>query len=44
MGLKDFQQVAVVQHIIDRYEIPTKLVPVSTMREKSGLAMSSRNA
>ncbi len=43
MGQKDYQQCMVVQHLIDLYAIPTRLVKCSTIREESGLAMSSRN-
>jgi len=43
MGLKDAQQVAVVRGFVDDYNIPTKIVPVATIRETDGLAMSSRN-
>ena len=43
MGLKDAQQVAVVQGLVDDYYIPTKIVPVATVREEDGLAKSSRN-
>jgi len=43
MGLKDAQQVAVVQGLVDDYNIPTKIVSVATLREADGLAMSSRN-
>lgn len=44
MGLKDFQQVAVVSHLIQSNNIPTQLVKVPTQRSKTGLALSSRNA
>ncbi|MEZ4910534.1 MAG: pantoate--beta-alanine ligase [Saprospiraceae bacterium] len=44
MGLKDFQQVAVVSHLIKSNNIPTQLISVPTLRSKSGLALSSRNA
>ena len=43
MGQKDYQQCMVVQKLIDSYTIPTALVKCSTIREESGLAMSSRN-
>jgi pantoate--beta-alanine ligase len=33
----------VVQKLIDSYSIPARLVKCSTIREESGLAMSSRN-
>jgi len=43
MGMKDAQQVAVIQGFVDDYNIPTIIVPVATVRETDGLAMSSRN-
>lgn len=43
MGEKDWQQIAVVQFLIEMNAHKTKLVPCPTLREKSGLAMSSRN-
>ncbi len=43
MGLKDFQQVAVVQKLIRDLDLEVELVPVETVREADGLAMSSRN-
>lgn len=44
MGQKDFQQVAVIRHLIKQYNIPVRLVMCPTIREPHGLAMSSRNA
>lgn len=43
MGMKDAQQVAVVDALIEDYNIPVKLVPVPTVREEDLLAKSSRN-
>lgn len=43
MGQKDYQQCMVVDHLIKSYKIPTQLVTSKTVREVSGLAMSSRN-
>lgn len=43
MGQKDFQQFTIIQHMIDQLKIPTELVVCAIKREKSGLAMSSRN-
>jgi pantoate--beta-alanine ligase len=43
MGQKDFQQQLIVQHLIKKRKLRTELVTVATMREKDGLAMSSRN-
>lgn len=42
-GLKDFQQVAVIQHMVNILKLPVEIVPCPTLRELSGLAMSSRN-
>jgi pantoate--beta-alanine ligase len=42
-GLKDAQQVAVVDGLIKDFNFPIELVPVETVREKDGLAKSSRN-
>lgn len=42
-GMKDAQQVAVVDGLIHDYNFPIELVPVKTVREEDGLAKSSRN-
>lgn len=42
-GQKDFQQCAVIQALIKDLSFPITMVTVPTVREKSGLAMSSRN-
>lgn len=42
-GLKDYQQVQVIQTMVEDLSIPVEIVPVATVREDSGLAMSSRN-
>lgn len=42
-GMKDAQQVAVVQGLISDFNFPIELVPVETVREEDGLAKSSRN-
>nr|WP_318538902.1 pantoate--beta-alanine ligase [Terribacillus saccharophilus] len=42
-GLKDAQQVAVVQALVDDLNFPLEVVPVPTVREEDGLAKSSRN-
>ncbi|WP_188206000.1 pantoate--beta-alanine ligase [Alkalibacillus aidingensis] len=42
-GIKDAQQVAVVDALITDLNFDLKLVPVPTVREPDGLAMSSRN-
>lgn len=43
MGLKDAQQVAVVDSLIRYFDFPIELITVETVREKDGLALSSRN-
>lgn len=43
MGQKDFQQFAIVQHMIQALNLPVKLTMSPTVREADGLAMSSRN-
>jgi pantoate--beta-alanine ligase len=43
MGQKDYQQQLIVGQLIKKMKIKTRLVMVPTIREKSGLAMSSRN-
>jgi pantoate--beta-alanine ligase len=42
-GLKDYQQVQVIQTMVDDLSIPVTIIPVATVREPSGLALSSRN-
>jgi pantoate--beta-alanine ligase len=42
-GLKDYQQFVIIRTMVRDLNIPVTLVPVETVREPSGLAMSSRN-
>ena len=42
-GMKDAQQVAVVDGLIKDFNFPIDLVPVDIIREEDGLAKSSRN-
>ena len=42
-GQKDYQQVLVINKMIDKLKMNVKVVMCPTMREKDGLAMSSRN-
>lgn len=42
-GMKDAQQVAVVDGLIKDFNFPIELVPVDIIREEDGLAKSSRN-
>lgn len=43
MGQKDFQQLAIVGEMLRQAALPVRLVMCPTVREPSGLAMSSRN-
>jgi pantoate--beta-alanine ligase len=42
-GEKDYQQLSVVTAMTEEFFLPTQIVPCPTVREESGLAMSSRN-
>ena len=42
-GEKDFQQLQIVKKLVDNYNIPVNVVGCDIYRERSGLAMSSRN-
>ncbi|NIM06451.1 MAG: pantoate--beta-alanine ligase [Armatimonadetes bacterium] len=43
-GEKDYQQLKIIQRMVEDLQMPVKIVPISTVREPDGLAMSSRNA
>ena len=43
MGQKDFQQFTIINYMLKKLKMKTKLRVCPIMREKSGLAMSSRN-
>ncbi len=42
-GLKDFQQLAIIKNMVAQLNLFVEIVPCPIVREKSGLAMSSRN-
>ena len=42
-GMKDAQQVAVIKGLVDDFNVPVEIVPCPIVREKDGLAKSSRN-
>jgi pantoate--beta-alanine ligase len=42
-GMKDAQQVAVIEGLVNEFHFPIELVSVATIREEDGLAKSSRN-
>ncbi|MFC7370541.1 pantoate--beta-alanine ligase [Fictibacillus iocasae] len=42
-GLKDAQQVSVIEAMVSDLNLPVNIVPCDTVREKDGLAKSSRN-
>ena len=42
-GEKDFQQLAIIKKMVSNLNMPLEIVPCPIIREKDGLAMSSRN-
>jgi len=43
-GMKDYQQLKVIQKMVRELNMPLEIVPCPTAREADGLAMSSRNS
>jgi len=41
---KDYQQLKIISEMAQDFSLPTQIIPCPTVREESGLAMSSRNA
>lgn len=42
-GEKDYQQLRVIEEMVQEFFVPTEIVPCPTVRAESGLALSSRN-
>ncbi|MBI2258519.1 MAG: pantoate--beta-alanine ligase [Flavobacteriia bacterium] len=42
-GLKDFQQLAIIKKMSEEMHLHVEIIPCDTLREKDGLALSSRN-
>ncbi len=42
-GKKDFQQLRIIQKLVEKYHLPVLIVGCEIFRESDGLAMSSRN-
>ncbi len=42
-GEKDFQQLAIIQYMVQQLSLPVTIIPCPIIREPSGLAKSSRN-
>ncbi|NPB06719.1 MAG: pantoate--beta-alanine ligase [Aquificae bacterium] len=42
-GEKDYQQLKIIQQVVQDLNVPVEIVPVPVVREKDGLAYSSRN-
>lgn len=44
LGEKDYQQYQLIKHMVDAFFLETNIIACPTIREMSGLALSSRNA
>lgn len=42
-GIKDFQQLRIVEKLVENQHLPVRIIGCEIFREKDGLAMSSRN-
>ncbi|NCA85742.1 MAG: pantoate--beta-alanine ligase [Clostridia bacterium] len=42
-GLKDYQQLKIVEALVKYHKMPVEIIACPTLRERDGLAMSSRN-
>lgn len=42
-GEKDAQQLAIIRRMVNDFNLPIRILPVATVRESDGLALSSRN-
>lgn len=42
-GEKDYQQLKVIQKMVEDFDLPIQIIPIPIFREPDGLAMSSRN-
>ena len=42
-GEKDYQQLLIIQSLVKNLDIPCKILPIETVRDNNGLAISSRN-
>ena len=42
-GEKDYQQLRIIQELVRQHKLPVNIIACPTVREKDGLAMSSRN-
>jgi pantoate--beta-alanine ligase len=43
-GLKDYQQYLIIKELVNNLSFPIQIIGMETIREKNGLAMSSRNS